>query len=196
MAAASPTVSLTHPLTHAHTHTYTHPLARLPTQLRSIAPVLETMVAAAEKGGGPHATIGVMIDYCSLPQKPRTESEEIAFAEGLSSMHSWYSHPFTHTLMLTNTATDGVHEAARPYNERGWCYLEYKLASLIKNAELLWDMSNYDGQKTYDHLRTSMKHGREPPACPPRVEDEMRRRIADGTLTFSYAADVEPVIAM
>jgi hypothetical protein len=36
-------------------------------QLRAIAPVLKTMVDAAEKGGGPHATIGVMIDYCSLP---------------------------------------------------------------------------------------------------------------------------------
>lgn len=38
--------------------------------------------------------------------------------------------------------------------------------------------------------------GREPPASPPRVEAEMRRRIGDGSLSFSYAHDVEPVIAM
>jgi hypothetical protein len=85
------------------------------------------------------------------------------------------------TLTLT-----GCHRA-------GWCYFEYCTASLIKNAELLWDMSNWTGPRTYDSLRTTMKIGRVPPMSPPRVESEMRRRIAEGSLSFSYSADIEPV---
>lgn len=70
------------------------------------------------------------------------------------------------------------------------------MASLIKNAEMLWDLSNYAGQKSYDALRSTLKMGREPPASPDRVEVEMRRRIEEGTLSFSYSEDIEPVIAM
>jgi hypothetical protein len=132
----------------------------------------------------------------------------------------------------------GDHTNTRPYHERGWCFFEHRMASLIKNSEwvlplapmslalqlgylhrcicahvlirtlafvtgnqcsqsrLLWDMANWTEQTSYEHLRITMARGREPPSSPSRVEDEMRRRIAEGSLSFSYAADVEPVIAM
>jgi hypothetical protein len=66
----------------------THP-DREGVQLRMIAPVLASMVAAAERGGGKHATVGVMIDYCSLPQQPFADGERDLFEKGLAVMHAW-----------------------------------------------------------------------------------------------------------
>eukprot|EP00035_Acanthoeca_spectabilis_P029726 m.6178 g.6178 ORF g.6178 m.6178 type:complete len:581 (+) comp3807_c0_seq1:136-1878(+) len=163
--------------------------------LRGIADILALVASEAVAHGGEHAAAGVMIDWCSLPQKPCTPAEQEIFDRGLSEMHYWYSHPFTHTLLLTTPRTDtGV--VHRPYSTRGWCFFEHKMASLIKNSEILWDMANWKGQAAYADLRVTMTAGREPPSCPTRVEAEMRRRIEDGTLVFSYASDVEPVIAM
>lgn len=55
--------------------------------LRTIAPVLQTVVAAAGDG---HCTVGVMIDWCSLPQLPCTDTDRLVFERGLSEMHFWY----------------------------------------------------------------------------------------------------------
>jgi len=165
-------------------------------QLQMIAPMLQSLVSAAVDGSGnKHATIGVMIDYCSLPQKPFADGEMELFQAGLAEMHAWYSHPFTHTLLVTKLPP-GKYGNSRPYDERGWCFFEYRTASLIKNAELLWDIKNWRGPRSYDGLKATMKIGRSPPLAPPAIEAEMRQRIEKGTLSFSYASDIEPVIAM
>ena len=48
---------------------------RLGEQLRKIVPILKAMLVQA-KEYGEHATIGVLWDYCSLPQKPLTRPRQ------------------------------------------------------------------------------------------------------------------------
>lgn len=177
--------------------------------LRALAPILGGMIAAAEHDGEcPHGTVGVMVDFCSLPQHPRSPADQARFDKGLRGMHLWYSHPFTHVLLVTTPLPDGGDYAKRKaYHERGWCFFELQTSSLIKNADLLWDLSKLppaaaavgaDGTavRAYTECRTVMVAGRQPPLSPDTVEAEMRARIAAGTLAFSYEEDVEPVIAM
>ena len=181
--------------------------------LRRLAPVLEAMLAecrrGVEKGGGrlaslapTTATVGVMLDFCSLPQWPRTEAEQVRFEEGLHSMHLWYSHPFTHVLLVTTPLPDDPAGAAaytnrRSYEERGWCFFEMQISSLVKNADVLWDLRYFDGKShSYDAMRAQLRAGRQPPLSPPALEQDMRARVSAGSLSFSYAADIEPVIEM
>ena len=70
----------------------THP-DRHGTLLRSIADILALVASEAVAHGGEHAAAGVMIDWCSLPQKPCTDAEQEVFDRGLSEMHYWYVIP-------------------------------------------------------------------------------------------------------
>ena len=184
--------------------------------LRRLAPVLEAMLDECQRGslkkGGEErlhslapkaATVGVMLDFCSLPQWPRTEAEQARFEAGLHSMHLWYSHPFTHVLLVTTPLPDDPAGAAaaytnrRPYEERGWCFFELHMSSLVKNADVLWDLRHFDGKShSYDALRAQLRTGRRPPLSPSRLEQEMSTRVAAGTLSFSYASDIEPVFEL
>ena len=184
--------------------------------LRAVAPILRGMIAAAEaKGECMHGTVGVMMDWCSLPQVPRSAADQARFDAGLEGMSLWYSHPFTHVLLVTTPLPEGGdYSNCRPYYERGWCFSELKTSSLVKNADLLWDLSKLppvaaavdaddsaDGAavqtvRTYMECRMGMVAGRQPPLSPDAVAKEMRARVSAGTLAFTYEADIEPVIEM
>ena len=167
-------------------------------QLQRISPILEAMVAEAQALAGQHCTVGVMLDYCSLPQVPRTEAEQEKFDQGLSSMHKWYAHPFTHVLLMTAPLPAGRHSNAIPYMSRGWCYIEQQMAALVKNSQLLWDYAGYDGAKSYDKCNRQLQAHRErhPPRSPDQVEEEMRQRTESGDLKFSYIEDLQKVVEM
>ena len=85
------------------------------------------------------------------------------FEEGLHSMHLWYSHPFTHVLLVTTPLPDDPAGAAaytnrRSYEERGWCFFEMQISSLVKNADVLWDLRHFDGKShSYDAMRAQLR---------------------------------------
>ena len=89
---------------------------RLGEHLRRLAPVLKAALSGCTS---PHGTIGVMLDYCCLPQRPRTPAEEEHFSRGLRSMNSWYMHPFVHVLILASALPSGTH-GTHYANTRGW----------------------------------------------------------------------------
>ena len=123
--------------------------------LRTLMPIFEALLKQAQAPLGAaiddrwmeHATVGVMIDYASLPQHPRSEAEQTRFSLGLQTMHSWYVHPFTHVLLVATPPPTGVNYSnTRPYLGRGWCYFEMRMAALVKKHHLLWDFRNFHGQ--------------------------------------------------
>lgn len=83
-------------------------------QLGRIAPLLRHMLAFC---GGEPFTVGVMWDYCSLPQPPRSPAAADRFAQGLAALMTWYAHPYTHVLLLTTDLPYGAqYTNTRPYD--------------------------------------------------------------------------------
>jgi len=173
----------------------THP-DRQGEQLRKILPILKVMVEKAKQYGA-HGTIGVLWDYPCLPQRPyRNERDQERFKVGLRGLNAWYSHPYTHVLLMTTPLPDGAdYGNRRPYGERGWCHVERRLSGLVKDEKMLWDMSAFTGTQThYLGLRNELKAGREPFMSPDRVARELREGVASGAVAFTAASDVELVI--
>ena len=157
------------------------------------------------------ATVGVMLDFGSLPQHGndglvRTVDEERAFKLGLNEMHKWYSHPYTHVLMCTTPLpTDQEYSNTKSYHQRGWCYYEMRMSSLVKHRTLLWDLTKFQEQYAgmglpeddYFVLSRKMAGKRPVPMSPDDVGKELRersKRTDDQMLSFSYSNDLEPVI--
>merc|ERR1719188_2564204 len=114
---------------------------------------------------GEHMTVGVLQDYASYPQYPRTEDEQARFDAGLKAeLNRWYAHPYTPVLMVTNPASEHpLHTNRRPYDARGWTYVEKRLSSIVKDEGCLWDLSKCTGrEKSWGDLKSSMKAGRPP----------------------------------
>ena len=67
--------------------------------LRRLQPILTAMLSGC---ASEHATVGVMIDFCSLPQRPRvSEAEEATFKRALKGINAWYTHalmPHSHPM--------------------------------------------------------------------------------------------------
>ena len=84
---------------------------RMGEQLRRVAPILTAMLRSVRSE---HGTVGVMWDYGSLPQMPRTDGEAARFRRGLRKMNQWYMHPYTHVLLLASSLPLGMGEAAVP----------------------------------------------------------------------------------
>lgn len=68
---------------------------------------------------GLHETQAFLIDYCSLPQSPRTSKEQAWFLENLPGFQSQYKYV---TLVLNTGAAD--------YATRAWCMFELMLAAM------------------------------------------------------------------
>lgn len=170
--------------------------------LGRLAPILQHMLAFC---GGAEFSCGVLWDYCSLPQPPRTAAQEQRFAAGLSSLMTWYAHPYTHVLLMAGELPVGAaYTNTRAYTERGWCEAERATAGLTKCTHCMWDMRGFDpvalgaleGMALFDGLRSQLKSGRPAPATPPAFTKALRRRVAAGELHFTSATDCELVIGM
>jgi hypothetical protein len=99
-----------------------------------VRPILAAMLSAVS---APHGTVGVMWDFCSLPQAPRTDDEAARFKRGLRRMNGWYMHPFTHVLLLSTPLPNGDASApyanTRPWENRGWVFFEAAASALVKH---------------------------------------------------------------
>jgi len=154
--------------------------------LRRILPVLRACQERAKRFGE-HATVGVLWDFISLPQGlDRTDEEQARFTKGLYAINEWYMHPFTPVLLVT-TPLPASAVNKRAYDGRGWCYFERRLASLVKDESMLWDLSLHpEGKRLgYADCKDDLKSSRMPFLSPERVERELREGVKSGALSFT-----------
>jgi hypothetical protein len=110
---------------------------------------------------------------------------------------SWYAHPFTFVLLVTTPLPTGAEYAnKRTYGERGWCVVERRLSGLVKDYDCLLDLSSYKGGADFAGCLFEMKAGRAPFMSPERVARELREGVADGTIAFTAASDVDVVVEL
>ena len=175
---------------------------RLGAQLRRLLPFLKVMLAEAKRDS-PHCTVGVMIDFLCLPQKPfATEEDGARFGVSLKAINSWYFHDSTYTLLVTNAPPEGaVYSNPRLHRDRGWCFFEQAASMPVKLGWCLLDFGAYKGATEFGNLGAApdtclgqMKAGRAPPIAPDAFGERMRARVASGALKFTSNADMEFVI--
>jgi hypothetical protein len=176
---------------------------RLGAQLRRLLPFLKAMLAEA-KEDSPHCTVGVMVDFLCLPQKPfATEEDGARFDVSLTAINAWYFHKHTITLLVTNPPPDGAdYSNKRLHCDRGWCFFEQAASMLVKDNECLLDLGVYEGATEFSDCWGAdpgtclgqMKAGRKPPIAPDAFNEQMRARVASGELNFTSKAEMEFVI--
>jgi hypothetical protein len=175
---------------------------RLAAQLTRLLPVLKTMLAAAKKDS--HCcTVGTMIDFLCLPQKPfRSDDEKLGFITSLKSINRWYYHNDIYTLLVTLPPPIGAaYSNMRLHNERGWCFFEEAACRVAKKSWCFLDLSRYAGAAEFGHPTKKdggcidqMKVGRKPPLSPIEFDKQMRERVESGELAFTANADMGFVI--
>ena len=168
---------------------------RLGAQLRRLLPFLKAMLASA-KEDSPHCTVGVMIDFLCLPQKPfATEEDGARFGVSLKAINAWYFHQYTYTLLVTNPPPEGAdYSNTRLHRDRGWCFFEQAASMVVKTSSCLLDFGAYKGATEFFTCLGQMKAGRKPPIAPDAFGERMRARVASGELTFTANADMGFVI--
>ena len=171
---------------------------RLGAQLRRLLPFLKAMLAAA-KEDSPHCTVGVMIDFLCLPQKPfATEEDGARFGVSLKAINAWYFHQFTFTLLVTNPPPEGAdYSNTRLHRDRGWCFFEQAASMVVKDSKCLLDFGAYNGAAEFCDGRAEqgtclgqMMAGRKPPIAPDAFGERMRTRVASDELKFTANADM------
>ena len=161
-------------------------------QLQRLVPILKTLLSTVQKKAGPECTIGVLWDYCSYPQYPRTEEESERFIRGLRTINQWYMHPFTKVLMLNNTPENlPEHTNQRTYDERGWTYFERSAAAIVKHRSSLWEYSRYRGSTEFSTMSEQMIAHRHPVVSPDRFSSDLRQGVESGALRFTASADLD-----
>jgi len=175
---------------------------RLGAQLRRLLPFLKAMLAEAKRDS-PHCTVGVMIDFLCLPQKPfATEEDGARFGVSLKAINNWYFHKSTYTLLVTNAPPEGaVYSNTRLHRDRGWCFFEQAASTVVKLGWCLLDFGAYEGATEFGDFNSGsetclgqLKAGRAPPIAPDAFGEQMRARVASGALKFTSNADMEFVI--
>ena len=175
---------------------------RLGAQLRRLLPFLKAMLAEAKRDS-PHCTVGVMIDFLCLPQKPfATEEDGARFKVSLKAINAWYFHQSTYTLLVTNPPPEGAdYSNTRLHRDRGWCFFEQAASMVVKDRNCLLDFGAYEGATEFGDKNAEpgtcigqMRAGRKPPIAPDAFGERMRARVASGELTFTANADMGFVI--
>ena len=108
----------------------------------------------------------------------------------------WYVDYGTYVLCVTMPPPEGaVYSNVTLHKDRGWCFFEVSMASVVKNGNNLWDASKYtDGLDDYFKMKDQLRSGRPKMLSPPAFGEAMRTRVAAGELKFTAKADMETVI--
>jgi len=90
--------------------------------------------------------VGIFWDFASLPQHPRSEEDNQIFQQGLQSINFLYGSQVTGVIQLKTMPSDDADSSLNliPYDERGWCTVEAKVAGVMKNSVSLLDLSQAD----------------------------------------------------
>lgn len=176
---------------------------RVGEQLRRVLPILKAMMAEA-KSDSQLATVGVMIDFLCLPQRPYTdERDKQRFGVSLKSINQWYYHKNATTLLITNPPPPGaLYTNTRLHRQRGWCFFEKAASMAIKRGYCLLDVAKYAGATKFCGKYVvdqggcigQMKAGRQPPLSPDAFAQQMQSGVVSGELKFTANADMEFVI--
>ena len=123
--------------------------------LADLAPLLEWYLserASMQKRGAVDSReIGLFMDFWSLHQRgngvERTKWEDAVFKGALESMDVWYGHAGTVSLLMSRIpAAWGEVEAGRRFEDRGWCFFERNVSSLVKVGTHVLDGGFFDAQ--------------------------------------------------
>ena len=95
--------------------------------------------------------------------------------------------------MTTPLPTGAAYTNTRPYQERGWCFVEQRLSGMVKYRSCLWDMSAYEGATDYIGMKDEMKAKRLPFMSPERVARELSEGVETGAIAFTAKGDVDVV---
>ena len=140
---------------------------RLGSQLRRLLPFLKAMLASA-KEDSPHCTVGVMIDFLCLPQKPfATKEDGVRFGVSLKAINAWYFQKFAYTLLVSN-APPGRLLLDRAH--RGWCFPKQAASMLVKDTACLLDFGAY---KDATEFGGTLNSG--PDTCTEQMKTDRRR---------------------
>lgn len=106
-------------------------------QLSTLGFALNQLLAST-----PLEDAAIFLDWCSLYQQPRSETEEISFIRALQYVHLWYAHQGTRVWALSQVPADVELQAA--YEERGWPCFERALGSMVTKSSFLLDLGLLD----------------------------------------------------
>ena len=97
--------------------------------------------------------------------------------------------------MTTPLPTGAEYTNKREYGGRGWCYFEKRISSLVKDDNMLWDLSKHEegAEIDFDDCRGKLKAGRAPFVSPEVVARELSEGVASGALGFTAGADQDVV---
>jgi len=166
--------------------------------LRSISFVLRAFAKRAAEEGG---RCGVFWDYCSVPQRSlhaptddKTFEEQKTFARSLSGMGSWYGHPLTSVLLVNIPPPKGRHTNLQPYELRGWCDMEARASSLVKDVRALISLKRLSGEETrWVEVKDRGRAQRAPPRPPDAFAEGLKAGVEQGELRLSDRNDLELV---
>ena len=173
---------------------------RLGAQLRGLLKLFKAYLKELREEHGPHCTVGLMMDFLCLPQKPfTTDAERARFGESLHSINAWYFHPCTQVLVVSTPPPEGAkYTNTRLHEARGWCYFEKCAAMAVKYWSCLWDVAGLAGRTygegSFGSMMNDMKAKREPPLSPDTMAEDLRGAVASGARAFTANADVALVI--
>ena len=98
-------------------------------------------------------------------------------------------------LVTTPLPTGADYTNKREYGGRGWCYFEKRISSLVKDDNMLWDLSKHEegAEISFYDCTDNLKAGRAPFVSPEVVARELSEGVASGTLGFTAGADEDVV---
>lgn len=139
--------------------------------LKTFAPLLVHFAESSKIGV---ENLALFIDWCSLPQLPRSNLEAAAHRRALHQIDLWYAHAFAHVWLLTQVP--GSDQA--PYSLRGWTKFERALASMIKPPEAVVDLGLLrPGWTTWSDVTNECRARRRPPELPEAFNADLRGKI-------------------
>eukprot|EP00445_Apocalathium_hangoei_P009495 CAMPEP_0203877044 /NCGR_PEP_ID=MMETSP0359-20131031/21705_1 /ASSEMBLY_ACC=CAM_ASM_000338 /TAXON_ID=268821 /ORGANISM="Scrippsiella Hangoei, Strain SHTV-5" /LENGTH=856 /DNA_ID=CAMNT_0050795945 /DNA_START=46 /DNA_END=2616 /DNA_ORIENTATION=- len=162
-----------HPLPYLVSVSYCWLSARHPDpdgfQLQILAPLL-TAFARWNRTSTSH--IAVFLDWCSLPQEPRSTNDAAAWTRAMQHVHLWYAHTTTSVWLLTRVP-DGV----TPYGARGWPQFEKSISGMVNPSNSVLDMGMLRAAwVSWGQVLQDCKVKPSPPVAPDAFATELLRK--------------------
>jgi len=101
----------------------------------------------------------------------------------------------TNVLLIDTPPPSGTHAKVQPFEQRGWCLSEVRMASLTKDPSLLISLNELKGDEA--ELPQLLERGRAKrpsPLDPDAAFKALEKGLSDGSVTFSNREDM-PVVA-
>mmetsp|Transcript_116896 Transcript_116896/g.261135 ORF Transcript_116896/g.261135 Transcript_116896/m.261135 type:complete len:751 (-) Transcript_116896:63-2315(-) len=137
--------------------------------MRTFCPLLKHFARHMKLGV---ENLAVFIDWCSLPQHPRSSQEDVSFQRALEHVHLWYTHWLTEVWLATGTPKGVV-----PYKDRGWTSFERAVSNMIIPIESVLDLGLLrPGWRSWGQVVKDCRARRRPPAVPETFVAELQRK--------------------